>query len=490
MDIAYNWRQIIATRLPAHLEESAIDFDDADIGYIETEMGKIGTISHDEVDIARLQNLIVSLLGSKTKDMRLFAHLLNTMQRRTKIAQIVLAMTLLADYIEIYWHIAPPQQLKKRIIKMIVQRFLLLKNDFYAHATNDEINEFALQAKRVHVLLQEFYEPICVDIKALIKNYDLANQDNTQDETSSSTANSTASIAASKKVSASELEPKEASSEASSATTKETTKETIKTSSAGANISASSSNNNILDKETIANLHKTVRGVITLEMQKDFYQPIIFRLRRHLVWSSIESVPYAQNQITAVPSIGIEKISSYEREFANADINLWQKIETTISYSPYWFDGHYMSAQIAHKLGYANLAQIIKQELLDFLQRFAQCKTLCCSDGSPFASKLTLDWLDKKPTNMVIDEQYSKVLNIYEAQGLTFALDYLEQITTTEPRLLFHTQLLTIKLLKKAGFSKIASQQLDALYSKVVDLSAKQWEPSFFAHLNSLKQHA
>ena len=78
------WREAINQRLSPEYEKNPIAADNSDWEYIEGEAAKIGTNGHDTVNIEQLQNTILQLLSTETKDFRLLAHLLNTLQRDRK----------------------------------------------------------------------------------------------------------------------------------------------------------------------------------------------------------------------------------------------------------------------------------------------------------------------------------------------------------------------------------------------------------------------
>lgn len=448
------WRRTIATRLAPELEKHAIPADNSDWEYIENEAAKIGTISHDTVKIPEVQEAILKLLSTETKDFRLLAHFINTLQRSGQPEQIILAIALLADHIDIFWNIASPQKLKKRIVQMIVQRFSMAKNDFYTNAIQEERDESTAQFIRLKQLLQENYPDLCDEVDKLIVSY--AKQPSVQTETG--TAPKTESA------------PRTAAAQSSAP-------------AAAPHVMP----NVTIDQSSEQAWRKTLLKIVEIETSKSINQPIVFQLRRHVVWSSLHA-PISNNGVTTVPPIPPEKTSEYERELSKPNVELWQKIENTISYSPYWFDGHYMSALIANKLGYTTIADVIKNELIYFLDRFPECKTLQYSNGKPFASDVTLKWLNKKPVNSTENEDYSKALTIYEESGLQQALAYLEQVTTEEPRSLFHAQALSIQLLNAAGCYKLAKQQLDNLRAKATQLTVTDWEPSFFERCNELEE--
>ena len=165
------WREAINQRLSPEYEKSPIAADNSDWEYIEGEAAKIGTNGHDTVNIEQLQNTILQLLSTETKDFRLLAHLLNTLQRHGKPENILLAIVLLTEYLSLYWQVAAPQKLKKRILQLIIQRFNLAKNDFNNNATEEEREASTTYFIQLKQQLEEYYPELCDDIDMLIVSF-------------------------------------------------------------------------------------------------------------------------------------------------------------------------------------------------------------------------------------------------------------------------------------------------------------------------------
>jgi type VI secretion system protein VasJ len=68
--------------------------------------------------------------------------------------------------------------------------------------------------------------------------------------------------------------------------------------------------------------------------------------------------------------------------------------------SPYWFDGHALSAQMARQLGFIDVAEAIHQELVQFLHRLPQLQHYRFVDGTPFLAEASIHWLAQTPRNM------------------------------------------------------------------------------------------
>ncbi|WP_392565257.1 type VI secretion system protein TssA [Utexia brackfieldae] len=443
------WRQVVTQRFSQELEKQPIAADNPDWLDIESEAAKIGTISHDTVDMGHIQQVVLALLQQSTKDFRLIAHLINTLQRSDAPNQILLGITLLADYIEIYWDIAAPQKLKKRILYMIIQRFSMVKSEFNTQAIDAERNESTMQFVRLKQALQASYPDICDELDKLIISYAKVPSALAKDPMSSQ-------VAGVKHVQ---------------------TKPITSTPSSESDIKPSLDIS--LDAGSEQAWRRTLLKVIEIENSRAPHQAIVFQLRRHIVWFNID-VPVAHNDRTQVPPLPAEKVSGYMRELNQPTVELWQKIENTLTYSPYWFDGHFMSAQIAQKLGYPHIAKLIKHALGYFLQRCPACATLHYNNGDPFASEQTLKWLNKKALISSHIDQPDQSLAIFEADGLAAAIHYLDQQSSQQLRDLSYAQLQTITLMHKVGCDKLAHLQLDQLQHKVSQLEVKHWEPAFF----------
>ena len=79
-------------------------------------------------------------------------------------------------------------------------------------------------------------------------------------------------------------------------------------------------------------------------------------------------------------------VADYQSRLASADMELWQQVEKSVLLAPYWLDGHYISAQTAHRLGYTAVADAIRDEVVSFL---AVCprSLIFCLTTTPFVSE-------------------------------------------------------------------------------------------------------
>lgn len=116
------WFAHLLENLPEEKLTSPLKDDNPDWEYIDGEMLKLGSLAHSQLDIPEIQRRGLMLLASESKDFRLLAHLLRTLQHA---GDPLLAMRLLALYVEHYWTLAAPQNAahKQRFAAQVLKRF-------------------------------------------------------------------------------------------------------------------------------------------------------------------------------------------------------------------------------------------------------------------------------------------------------------------------------------------------------------------------------
>ena len=127
------WLAHLLGNLPEDKLSAALDDGNADWEFVDSEIVKLGSLAHSQLDIPELQRRGLMLLASETKDFRLLAHLLRTLQHA---GDILLASRMLAQYTEHYWTCAAPQNMahKKRFAAQVIKRFESAVQDFAGNA--------------------------------------------------------------------------------------------------------------------------------------------------------------------------------------------------------------------------------------------------------------------------------------------------------------------------------------------------------------------
>lgn len=152
-------------------------------------------------------------------------------------------------------------------------------------------------------------------------------------------------------------------------------------------------------------------------------------------------------------------MDDFHARLNNADMTLWQQVEKSALLAPYWFDGHYLSAQVAQRLGYTAVAEAIREEAIGFLTRLPQLSTLLFNDHTPFISSQTKQWMTASSSSaqpvsaQQSGEEWQNALACFTEQG--WRLHYGIWIRCPKvPRDQFYRQYFGAQLMDDAGMAK------------------------------------
>ncbi|MDO2431729.1 type VI secretion system protein TssA [Enterobacter bugandensis] len=452
------WLAAVLAPLPEEKLAAGLRDDDPQWEYIDGELVKLGSLAHSQVDIPNLQRQGLELLATRSKDFRLMAHLLRTLQHA---GNHLLATTLLTHYVSSYWATAWPQNLahKKRLATQVIKRFEAGINSVVEQADGTQRN--ALSGELAH-LAQVWHEnnlpELATATDTLSALYKRAFRDITQ------------STAAPEVITSSGLLAQAVSS----------------LSQAQAVTVAPVVN---IDNHDDKAWRATLMNVASILCERQPDSPAGYRLRRHALWQSITSAPQAESDgRTSLAAFSADIMADYQSRANNADVALLKQVEQSLILAPYWFDGHALSAQIAGRLGYSQTANAIRDETNIFLSRLPQLSSMLFSDHSPFISEQTLRWLkqgkDVQPARQLNQPDSSPdVWQRFHEQGLEAALQYLEDLPAGEPRDRFLRQYLGARLMEKAGMVQLAQQHYQMLFKAGLRTTLSEWEPTLLEQL-------
>lgn len=457
------WVSHLLENLPEEKLASALKDDNPDWEYIDGGIVKLGSLAHSQLDIPELQHRGLVLLASESKDFRLLAHLLRTLQHA---GDAILALRLLALYVEHYWAVAAPQNLahKKRFASQVIKRFEAGVTSFAESAATAQrdalLGELAKLAQCWQSLnaaeLAQATDDLFVLYQRAFKG--------TAPVSPASVANTgtpTQTVAA--PVSA-------ASQNASTASAVPAPQVTV------------DSHDDKAWRDTLLTV-----AAILCERQPD--SPQGYRLRRHALWQNITSTPLVESDgRTPLAAVSADMVADYQSRLASADMALWQQVEKSVLLAPYWLDGHCLSAQTALRLGYKQVADAIRDEVTRFLERLPQLTGLLFNDRTPFISEQTKQWLSASPVGKVAPvaqtgEESQAARACFAEQGLEAALRYLDMRPEGDPRDQFHRQYLAARLTEEAGLVQLAQQQYRLLYRTALQMMVPDWEPSLLEQL-------
>lgn len=435
------WRQLILTPIS---KDISLDISDHNPQWelLDGEMVKLGSLEHELFDIAEMQRIALSLLSTETKDLRVFTHLLRTLQHSGVILDLLLGLQLLCDYAEHYWVLtAPTSELKKyRLGVQIIKRFDKRKLFFQQNASRLEKEE----AKKLLTKLIALFQGNKLERELQQLSHDYLNHLDSVAEKRSEPVS---------------YEPVSSSSGNSMAELSVMAKP----------IEIDSSNERAWKN--------TLSKVVDYLLEKDISTPVAYQLRRYIIWNNITSLPiYEGNQTSLLPP-SIDRVVEYEQSLDQPNLETWKEIEHSLTLSPYWFYGHYLSAQLASKLGYEQISLAIKQCLIDFIARLPKLAELCFNDGTEFCPQIVLEWIYFS-SEKVINSPITNYADYEDGDALESVLGKFNSILSKDLRDRFYNQISLAQLLEQRGFDNIAEQSYLAIYNGIKQLSVIEWENS------------
>lgn len=451
MDAKQLWLDKILTPLDDAKTTQAVDDENAKWSYLDSEINKIGTISHAQVDMAKVQQTALELLATETKDMRVLTHLLRTLQHSGDEDRLALALTLFNQYVQHYWANAyPNKKIKMRLAQQIIKRFENHTAQF-ALLSQDEFNAVLHNLDALATFWQQEFETLSNEINAL-KQLIVQKQTNQTEFTAPKT--------------------QEDAAFSESSSTK------LPLSYPSESISIDDSNER--------NWKKSLQKVADVLFERFPDRPISYQLRRNMLWSTLDGILIVDNAgVTplAVP-VSQDRISDYLAAIAHPSLSVLKQIEESVSKSPYWFEGHFIAASMANALHYNNVANTIKDELKQLFVRLPQLKAYRFSDNTPFLPEKTLKWLEQQDTASGIKSEQDDALiwQCFDEDGLQAALALLNSQTHHNLREQFYQQKREAQLLEKAGFSQLAAQRWQQLEQLAQKLTVAEWEADFFKY--------
>ncbi|MDN8602169.1 type VI secretion system protein TssA [Citrobacter sp. S2-9] len=456
------WVSHLLENLPEDKLACGLKDDDPDWEYIDGEIVKLGSLAHSQLDIPELQRRGLVIMASESKDFRLLAHLLRTLQHT---GEQLLALRLLVMFIERYWAVAAPQNMaqKKRFATQVIKRFEAGVTGFAEHAATESRDALLGELAKLAQCWQRHNAPELVQVTDdLFVLYQRAFRD---------AVPVTSSVASDNAQQVAVTSAHDVSQSAATATTSPASQLTV-------------------DSHDDTAWRDTLQKVANILCERQPYSPQGYRLRRYALWLTITSTPQAERDgRTPLAAVSVDMVADYQARLASADMVLWQQIEKSLLLAPYWLDGHYLSAQTALRLGCKQVAEAVRDEVTCFLDRLPALTSLLFNDRTPFISEQTKQWLaasssgSQATSALQSGEELQTVRTYFKEQGLEVALRYLDSLPEGDPRDQFHRQYFGAQLMEEAGMEKLAQQQYRMLFRTGQRIALTDWEPSLLEQL-------
>lgn len=458
------WFSHLLEKLPEEKLRYALTDDNPEWEYIDGEIVKLGSLAHAQLDIPELQRRGLVLLASGCKDFRLLAHLLRTLQHA---GDPLLALRLLALYVEHYWTVAAPQMPhKKRFAAQILKRFEAGITGFAANATTAQRDELLGELAK---LAQSWQIQDAPELGQATDDLFALYQRTFRDSSPATTASVSGGT------------PQAAATPV---------RDVPQSTAAGVAPTGASIPQITIDSHDDKAWRDTLLKVSSILCERQPDSPQGYRLRRHALWQAITSSPQAESDgRTPLAAVSADMADDYLARLNNADLALWQQVEKSLLLAPYWLDGHYLSAQIALRLGYKQAAEAIRDELSCLLHRLPTLAGLLFNDRTPFISEQTKQWLtpsssaSQGASPLQSTEEMQIVRTCFNEQGLEAALRCLDMLPEGTPRDQFYRQYFGAQLMQEAGMLKLAQQQYRMLFRTGVQMALTDWEPSLLEQL-------
>ena len=434
--------------------------------FVDDQMMKVGSLSHGSVQWGKAEESLIELLSKKTKDLKLLTYFFQCLHNKNTPDSLALSIFVLADFMSEYWEVCFPFAGKKgnlprrKYLGQIIQRFGLAldKLDFTNFNSAERETLSVANAFWHDVVKEKEFDSENVATVIEVINRKLQNSEKKRLETEKKTQ----SQADSKQVEVVSSKP------------------AIE-----------------VDYSSAKSTKQTLLKVADFLSENESSIELAIRIRRYAVWSSITTMPDNVNKQTLISALPQERVKEYWSLLGNADLALWKRVEATLTVAPYWFDGQFLSSQIAEKLGFMESSKAILVETQRFLQRFPQLYDFTFKDGEEFISSACQTWLEQvdevdlgvaNPAGDSWAERKQIAVDLVGKEGIGAALSMINEgiSKAVEPRDNYYWRLISTELLEENKLNDLAQQQFQQLHTQVQSMSVSEWEPSL---LKRVKKH-
>ncbi|ELP1875766.1 type VI secretion system protein TssA [Vibrio vulnificus] len=429
--------------------------------FIEEQMMKVGSLSHATVQWEEVEHSTIKLLSEQSKDIKLLVYLLQCLHNQITPLRFITSFLVMSEFIEQYWNESYPAPgargnlPRRKYFSQMTQRFSTVVDKFdFCHL--DAADRQALQAAvgewklviEKQGLLSDLAESIAVRIEAEIQRAEKqqSSVQNVEQMTPSTPATTFSSSI-------------------------------------------------VADHSSDKAAKQTLLKVADFLAEQNFGIPLSIRLRRFAVWGSITSLPdHNPDGQTLLRSMQADRVKDYQAQLRHADLALWRKVEQSLTMSPYWFEGQWMSYTIAQQLGKSDWCEAIAEETKAFLDRLPSLFDLKFKDGDPFVSESVREWLaniGQKESSSVQaieggwQEKRKVAFQLAKEGGIAVALSMLNDglVSAVEPRDKFYWRLLSADLLRANHLDAMAGEQYQTLLEQATTMSVPEWEPSLIEQI-------
>ncbi|HEV8076985.1 MAG TPA: type VI secretion system protein TssA [Marinobacter sp.] len=448
--------------------------DDPVLDFLEQELMKMGSLAHTAIDWPKVEREALGILTGRSKDLKVLGFLLLCLLRGGSGERFALALWLLAGVLGSWWAQAWPhpgvkgERARQMLFKQMFQRAAQHAGALSFDPSQGDGQGFCQATlSRILTLLPAQQLP-AEPVKSLQQTL----------------ARLPTGFALSQIASPADKSAGKSAEPASAEAAKPATASLVVV-----------PGSLTLDPDNERATRQSLLKVAELLTATDAANPLGYQLRRHALWFSISGAPPTRDGVrTELAAISADRVADYQEALAKAaDSGVWQRIEQSVAASPFWLDGHWLSARAAHALGHSRCAEAIRGALAAFVERLPALQHLAFSDGTEFLCAEAKFWLQAPlagsiPTLAAAnpwDQAYQQACERLADSGLAAALQLLEDglLNAREPRERFYWRLASNHLLQHSGLITLAQQQQQDLRQQLQGRTLETWEPGLLKQL-------
>lgn len=450
--------------------------EDPTMEYLENEIMKVGSLAHTGVEWGKVESESLRLLSDTSKDLKVLGFLLLCLQRGGNGERFALSLYLLHQVLDSWWDDAWPypgdkgKRARRMLLTQILQRALKEVSALSFDGGVGDGREFCLTTLdklREQAGARELPDEGLSDLRRAVEKLpspsDMPKPSETVEKTGTASHSSLAGPSATQ----------------------------------GGSASSASLGSLTLDPANERATRQSLLKVADMLTDTTPADALGYQLRRYAIWQTITSVPPARDGIKSdLAAVSADRVADYRESLSKSpDLALWQRIEQSLSVSPFWLEGHWLSAQVASALGHDTCAEAIRTAVKTFVERLPELADMTFNDGTPFLPKAVADWMLSGPARgssaggaSAWEQAYEDARGVMEQQGLAPAMQLLEEglEAAREPRDRFYWRLMSSQLMKDSGMKSLAKQQVQDLREQTRGMSLEDWEPGLVARLDRL----
>lgn len=452
--------------------------DDPAMEFLDNEIMKVGSLAHTGIEWSKVESESLRLLADQSKDLKVLGFMLLCLQRGGNGERFALSLYLLGQVLDSWWEEAWPypgdrgKRARKMLFNQILQRAVGEVSSLSFDGGIGDGRQYCLDriaALNDQAASKELPDDLLFDLRRGVEKLPAAGEARPEPTPASSSGEAG-------------KPPQSSANTGSQPATPQTT----------ASLGSLS-----LDPGNERATRQSLLKVADLLNELNPEDPLGYQMRRYAIWQNISAVPPTRDGVkTDLAAVSADRVSEYRDAVAKQpDQALWQRIEQSLSVSPFWLEGHWLSAQVAQALDLDDCAEAVRSAVKRFMERLPDLEKMTFNDGTPFFPKEAMDWLHSAPSGGGVtagaspwEQAYEQAREMAGQKDLSAAMKLMDAglAEAREPRSRFYWRLMSARLLRDSGLESLASQQMKDLKEQTQDLALEDWEPGLIATLDRL----